>query len=243
MRIIKVSAIDSTNSFARKFYEGDPDFEPVCVQAAHQTKGRGQRGSNWESKPGENLTFSILYPQKKLAVSRHFILSATISLAVLETLEKFSIPNLKVKWPNDILSARKKVGGILIENVLKTNKIVASIIGIGLNVNQTDFEGLEQAASLKAITGKIYSLDNLLEELVQNIENKLQQLHASEKTEVLEKYSENMFRKDEVSVFEIPNGHRINGIIRGVSMEGKLKLEIEDSVIQTFDLKEIKMLY
>ncbi len=243
MRIIKVSAIDSTNSFARKFYEGDPDFEPVCVQAAHQTKGRGQRGSNWESKAGENLTFSILYPQKKLAVSKHFILSATISLAVLETLEKFSIPNLKVKWPNDILSARKKVGGILIENVLKTNRIVASIIGIGINVNQTDFEGLDQAGSLKTITGKTYSLDHLLDELVENIVYKLQKLYASEQTDVLEQYSQNMFRKDEVSVFELPNGKRINGIIRGVSLEGKLKLETEDSVFHTFNLKEIKMLY
>ncbi len=175
MRIIKVSAIDSTNSFARKFYEGDPDFEPVCVQAYHQTRGRGQRGAGWVSKPGENLTFSILYPQKKLAVSRHFLLSATISLAVIENLELFSIPNLKVKWPNDILSARKKVGGILIENVLKTDRIVASIIGIGLNVNQTNFEDLEQAGSLKTVTGKTYSLDDLLEELVQNIENKLQE--------------------------------------------------------------------
>ncbi|MDX1545194.1 MAG: biotin--[acetyl-CoA-carboxylase] ligase, partial [Christiangramia sp.] len=117
MRIIKVNAIDSTNSFVREFYEGNNDFEPVCVRAISQKKGRGQRGSSWESKAGENLTFSILYPQKKLNVSRHFLLSATISLAVLKALHELQIPELKVKWPNDILSARRKVGGILIENI------------------------------------------------------------------------------------------------------------------------------
>ena len=72
MRIIKVDAIDSTNSFVRKFYEGKNDFEPVCVRAIDQTSGRGQRGAHWKSKPGQNLTFSILFPQKHLNISRHF---------------------------------------------------------------------------------------------------------------------------------------------------------------------------
>ncbi|MGA8852563.1 MAG: biotin--[acetyl-CoA-carboxylase] ligase, partial [Christiangramia sp.] len=128
MRIIKVNAIDSTNSFVRKFYEGNTDFEPVCVRAINQTAGRGQRGSNWLSKAGENLTFSILYPQEKLNISRHFLLSATISLAVLQVLKEMEIPDIKVKWPNDILSAKNKIGGILIENIVKTEGIVASVI-------------------------------------------------------------------------------------------------------------------
>ena len=243
MRTIKVNAIDSTNSFVRKFYEGKTDFEPVCIRALNQTAGRGQRGSHWVSSPGENLTFSILYPQKKLNVSRHFILSATISLAVSQVLEKLQIPNIKVKWPNDILSAKQKLGGILIENIVKTEGIVASIIGIGLNVNQIDFEGLPNAGSLKSVTNKNYDLDELLNLLIFQIEKELASLPNRDSTDTLEEYAKKMFRLNMVSVFSSSEGEKFNGIIRGVTTEGKLNLEIEDAVFRTYDLKEIQMLY
>ncbi|APG61292.1 biotin--[acetyl-CoA-carboxylase] ligase [Christiangramia salexigens] len=243
MRILKVDAINSTNSFIRKFYEGNTDFEPVCVRAIRQTQGRGQRGSNWESKAGENLTFSILYPQKKLSISRYFLLSATISLGVLDFLESKNIPNLKVKWPNDIMSAKKKIGGILIENIVKTEGIVASIIGIGLNINQNEFNDLPSAGSLKTITEKDFDLDDLLDGLIDVLERKLEQLPDKTATEILEEYARHMFRLNKVSVFELPDSTRINGIIRGVTTDGKLNLEIEDAVFKTFELKEIKLLY
>ncbi len=243
MRIIKVNAIDSTNSFVRKFYEGSRDFEPVCVRAISQTAGRGQRGSNWLSKAGENLTFSILYPQYKLNISRHFLLSATISLAVLEVLKTLEIPELKVKWPNDILSAKQKIGGILIENIVKTEGIVASIIGIGLNINQSNFEGLPQAGSLKSITGNTYDLDEILEKLIYKIERELKELPNKTRTEILEQYAQSMFRLNVVSTFSANDRENFNGIIRGVTTEGKLNLEIEDAVFKTYDLKEIQLLY
>lgn len=243
MRIIKVNAIDSTNSFVRQFYEGDPNFEPVCVRALTQTKGRGQRGSNWRSKPGENLTFSILYPQEKLNISRHFLLSAVISMAILEALQVENIPELKVKWPNDILSARFKIGGILIENIVKAEGIVASIIGIGLNVNQVDFDGLPQASSLKVVSKKQFDLDNLLELLLFRIEENLKKLPQLSDAEILKEYERNMFRIGKVSVFEKPGQGRFNGIIKGVTAEGKLSLELEDGVSETFDLKEVRLLY
>lgn len=243
MRIIKVNAIDSTNSFVRKFYEGNTDFEPVCVRAITQTAGRGQRGSNWLSKAGENLTFSILYPQKKLNVSRHFLLSATISLAVLKVLKQMEIPDIKVKWPNDILSAKQKVGGILIENIVKTEGIVASVIGIGLNVNQKDFNDLPNAGSLKSITDQNFDLDELLELFTGRIEKDLSELPDRSSTDILEEYARHMFRLNVVSTFSSKEGENFNGIIRGVTTEGKLNLEIEDAVFKTYDLKEIQLLY
>tara|TARA_B100000929_G_C15488769_1_gene413692 strand:+ start:1063 stop:1791 length:729 start_codon:yes stop_codon:yes gene_type:complete len=242
MRIIKVNAIDSTSSFVKKFYEGTANFEPVCVRAITQTAGRGQRGSNWMSKAGENLTFSILYPQKKLSISKHFMLSATVSLAVVRVLDDIGVPELKVKWPNDILSAKKKIGGILIENIVRTEGIVASVIGIGLNVNQTEFNNLPNAGSLKSVTNKNFDLDELLENLIIRIERDLEALPFISTTELLEMYAQNMFRINVVSTFNF-NEQKLNGIIRGVTTEGKLNLEIEDGVFKTFDLKEIQLLY
>ena len=243
MRIIKVNAIDSTNSLVRKFYEGEKDFVPVCVRAVSQTKGRGQRGSNWISKAGENLTFSILYPQNKLEISRHFMLSASVSLSVLKVLQNLGIPDLTVKWPNDILSAKHKLGGILIENILKTEGIVASVIGIGLNVNQINFKDLPDAGSLRTVTNKEYELDDLLVKITSEIELKLEELPYRDSTIILEEYARNMFRLNKVSTFSSPDGNRFNGIIRGVTTEGKLNLEIEDAVFKTYDLKEIQLLY
>ena len=242
MRIIKVDAIDSTNNFVRKFYDNKGHFEPVCVSAAHQTNGRGQRGANWDVQPGHNLTFSILYPQRELNISRYFNLNICISLAILEVLRSKNIPYLKVKWPNDIMSQRKKLGGILIENIVKTEGIVASIIGIGVNVNQTNFNNLPQATSLKSVTGMHWNVDELLHELCETLDLQLKALSKMSTEELMYEYQQNLFRKDIISTFEA-NGSRFNGIIRGITSEGKLKVEQEEDLLQTYDLKEIKLLY
>jgi BirA family biotin operon repressor/biotin-[acetyl-CoA-carboxylase] ligase len=243
MRIIKVNATNSSNEFARELYRGNTAFEPVCVVAREQTKGRGQRGSGWISNAGENLTFSVLYPKIKVNVNHQFLMSATVSLAILKVLNKFNVPALKVKWPNDIMSARYKISGILIENILKNNEIAASIIGVGLNVNQTEFPGLPQASSLKLATGINFNLDELLKKITDEFEEKLTEIAAEAETSILEEYAKNMFRRDLVSTFQLPNGTYLTGIIRGVTKSGRLNLEIEDSVFKTFDLKEIKLMY
>ncbi|APS39089.1 biotin--[acetyl-CoA-carboxylase] ligase [Salegentibacter sp. T436] len=243
MRIIKVNATNSTNEFARELYRGNTSFESICVVAQEQTKGRGQRGSGWVSNAGENLTFSVLYPKIKVGVNHQFLMSATVSLAIIEVLNKFNVPALKVKWPNDIMSARYKISGILIENILKNNEIVASIIGVGLNVNQTEFPGLPQASSLKLVTGNNFNLDELLKRITDEFEDKLTQINADTEASILEKYARNMFRRDLVSTFQLPDDTYLTGIIRGVTTSGRLNLEIEDSVFKTFDLKEIKLMY
>lgn len=243
MRIIKVNAINSTNEFVRDLYRGDYDFEPVCVTAHSQTAGKGQRGAGWLSNAGENLTFSILYPEIVLQVDEQFLLSAAVSLAVTEVLEACGIPKLKVKWPNDIMSGNRKICGILIENILKNDRIAASVIGIGLNVNQEEFPGLPQAGSLRMATGNIFELDKLLEDILKTMEKRLQNLSSLAKTEVLEEYAARMFRRNQVSTFQLPDGSFLTGIIRGVTTAGRLNMEVEDSVFRTFELKEVKLMF
>ena len=242
MRIIKVNAIPSTNNLAREFYDGNRDFQPICIVAKHQTQGKGQRGAQWYSKPGENLTFSLLFPQQKLQVSKQFNLNMAVSIAILKTLRKQDILDLSVKWPNDILSGNYKIGGVLIENILKSDKVAASIIGIGLNVNQIEFNQLPKAASLKSVTGRDFNLESLLEELLNQLEERLNNLSNQENSEVVAEYEKNMFRKDKISVFKKPDGTLINGIIKGLGASGLLKIELEEGV-QEYDLKEIELLY
>jgi BirA family biotin operon repressor/biotin-[acetyl-CoA-carboxylase] ligase len=243
MRIIKVNAINSTNEFVRELYRGNTSFKPVCVVAREQTKGRGQRGAGWSSNVGDNLTFSVLYPKIKLGINHQFLMSASVSVAVLNVLQTFNIPALTVKWPNDILSARYKISGILIENILKNNEIAASVIGVGLNVNQINFPNLPQAGSLKLATGNHFNLDELLKKITDELEEKLSNISAEDKSKILEEYAGRMFRRNKVSTFQYPNGDYLTGIIRGVTTSGRLNIEVEDSVFKTFDLKELKLMY
>ena len=112
------------------------------VTAEYQSNGRGQRATKWESEKSKNLIISILKKDIRLKLENQFMLNIIVSLAVHKTLKALQIPNLSIKWPNDILSRQNKIGGILIDLVTKKNKIDHAIIGIGLNVNQIEFEQL-----------------------------------------------------------------------------------------------------
>lgn len=243
MRIIKVNATDSTNSFLREMYRENPATQNLCLSAYEQTKGRGQKGTLWQCEAGKNLTSSLLLTRLKLGVKQQFKLSAMVSLTVLEVLEKLSIPNLKIKWPNDILADNFKIGGILIENFLKGDKIHASIIGIGLNVNQEKFDNLPKAGSLQMLTGKNYDLERLLETLADSIEKKFSLLNDFSMEDVLKDYHHNLFAIHKVSTFQLPSGKRFSGILRGIDEDGRLEVLTEANGLEKFEVKQIKLLY
>ena len=167
MRIIKLDAINSTNSFLKEMIYEEMVEDYTVVVAKHQTNGRGQMGTVWDSNKGENLMFSVFKDLSIHVVEFPFYISMAISLAILKALKGLNIPDLSIKWPNDILSADKKVCGILIENVIK-NKLNSTIIGIGVNVNQTEFNNLPKASSLKVITGIHYNLDEILQGIIEH---------------------------------------------------------------------------
>lgn len=200
-------------------------------------------GANWDSEKGKNLTFSILLESLNLKIENQFKLSAITSLAILKVLKKVGIPNLKVKWPNDILAENLKVCGVLIENIYSQQKINTAIIGIGLNVNQVDFNKMFKASSLKELTGVHYDLDYLLQNLVQHIEKDVYEFLPYSYDFILEKYHQHLFRFEKPSTFEFPNGERTTGIIKKVSKQGWLKVLFEDQKVKSFEIKEIKLLY
>ncbi len=243
MRIIKLDAIDSTNSYLKNLMLHSTLGDYTIVVADHQTSGRGQMGANWESEKGKNLTFSILKYFSDLPVQQQFLLNMCISLALVQTLEELQIPDLKIKWPNDILSGNYKICGVLIENVLSGSKIHASVIGIGLNVNQMKFNRLTHVSSLKLISGKNFYSEEILNLFIFNLKNYFCKLSAAEEIGLKKAYLQTLFRKDKPSTFMIVSGEMFNGIIRNISPEGKLVVEIEGEIRNSYDLKEIKLLY
>ena len=134
--IIWLASTDSTNEEAKRRIS-DIDNLSV-VSALEQTSGRGQRGNQWYSAPGQNLLFSIVLKSPSLIAKNHFALNEMAALSVTDFLSAYGI-KAEIKWPNDIYVGEKKICGILIENSFLGNAISSSIIGIGLNINQRNF--------------------------------------------------------------------------------------------------------
>ncbi|KAB1067833.1 biotin--[acetyl-CoA-carboxylase] ligase [Tamlana haliotis] len=243
MIIIKLNATDSTNSYLRRLYSSSAIEDFTTVIAKKQTQGRGQRGAEWESQEAKNLTFSVFKSLEDFSLTHPFGISMVVALALRKALQSFLIPQLYVKWPNDILSADKKICGVLIENVMKQQDIVASIIGIGLNVNQVEFDNLPRASSLTKITGAIYDLDEVALAVLNQVQYYFDLLKEGGFENLKTEYESCLFRKNKPSTFKDAEGLLFSGFIKGVSNFGNLQVLLEDNIIKEFDLKEITLMY
>ena len=214
-------------------------FEGTVIITDNQTAGRGQRGNSWEAISGENLTFSLILKPNFLKASDQFQLNVAISMGVFDFLSEFIDENLKVKWSNDIYFSDKKMGGILIENSLQGYQIGHSIIGIGLNINQTKFSN-ERATSLRNVTQNPlkYDLSELLKKLLENIEINYLKIKNNDYESLKIKYLSNLYRFEEQHYFR-RNGQQFLGQITGIDMTGKLGIETDGNVIY-FDFKEVE---
>ena len=243
MNLIKLDAIDSTNSYLKELSTEKSIEDYTVILANYQTSGRGQMGTKWSSQSGKNLTFSVFKKINYLNNDEQFYISIAVSLAVFKALKQFNIPELKIKWPNDILSANQKICGILIETIIKSNRIKAAIIGIGLNVNQTSFPGAINASSLKQITGIIYDRDEILNHITSQMAIHVNLIYEGKFEELKGEYEQYLFRKEKPSTFKSSDGELFMGYIKGITNKGLLNVMLEDNAIKEFDLKEIKLLY
>ena len=238
MNIIKLDAIDSTNDFLKELSLNTDLQNFTVVTANNQTNGKGQMGAKWISESGKNLIVSILIKDLLNNIDQIFDLNIAIACAIHEVLQLNNIPELSIKWPNDILSGNKKIAGILIENTIKSDKSIASIIGFGLNVNQVDFENLEKASSLKNICNKSFDKDSILDEILIAFEKNINSIKNNNQNLLWEKYQQLIFKKSVLMPFEDSNKIRFMGIIQEVTSSGKLKLLLENDVIKDFGIKE-----
>ena len=243
MHIIKLDATDSTNTYLKNLARRSELDDFATVVTHEQSKGKGQMGASWEAEPGKNLTFSTLKKLSNLSVTNGFLLNICASLAVSNALKQFSIPNLHVKWPNDILSGNTKICGILVENILFGNQIKTSIIGVGLNVNQTTFHTVSNATSMKLLLGHAFNLDEVRNVIIEELKNLFSLVEEKKFDSLRNTYEQQLFRKDKASTFKNVKGDLFMGFIKGISTEGRLLIELEDAVLKEFDLKQIQLLY
>lgn len=242
MKVIKLDAIDSTNEFLKGLSKKQELESFTVVSAERQTKGKGQMGALWSSEAGKNLVMSVLVKDFLSGIDQLFNLNIVFSLAVIEVLESINIPNLSVKWPNDIMSYNKKIGGILIENSIKSDGTIISIVGLGLNVNQIDFENLPKASSLALICSTTFDKEEILFKIVEKLDRNIQSWNQNSDS-LWSEYINKLFKKGIPMPFSDINKNHFMGIIQGVSAIGKLQIMLENGSISEFDIKEIQLLY
>jgi len=241
MRLVKLDAIDSTNNYLKELIRRDETENFTIISAEEQTNGRGQMGSVWNSEKGKNVIMSVLVKDFLSDASEVFNLNMAFSLAVLSVLKKHQIPDLSVKWPNDIMSGNKKVGGILIENAFKSECEIQSVIGLGLNVNQSDFDHLPQASSLYLVSGRIFDKDILILEIANQLKVNLE--YWSVKHEQFRtNYVASLFKLNKIMKFKRADESIFEGYVVGIDSAGKLLLNY-GQVISAFDIKEVQMIY
>ncbi|WP_286965985.1 biotin--[acetyl-CoA-carboxylase] ligase [Flavobacterium sp. UBA4854] len=242
MKLIKLDAIDSTNDFLKSLASQDELENFTVVTAENQTKGKGQVGGVWKTQAGKNLTMSVLVKDFLFSNEEVFNLSVLVALSIAEVLKSLNIPDICIKWPNDILSYNKKLVGILIENTLKSDGRIVSVVGIGINVNQTDFEELPNASSLAVISGKPFEKEEIAILIVEKLKEKIQSW-KTESQNFWNEYFNFLFKKGVPTAFRDNNEQDFMGIIQGVSPIGKLQVLLEDDSVAEFEIKEVKMLY
>jgi BirA family transcriptional regulator, biotin operon repressor / biotin---[acetyl-CoA-carboxylase] ligase len=226
----------STNTAAMDLSRESTVPEGTLVITENQTAGRGQRGNNWLADQGKNLTLTFVLHPKFLPAKDQFLLSQAVSLGIYDLLEKEVGAQVKIKWPNDIMVSGKKVCGILIENQLVGSSIEMSVVGIGLNVNQTHF-AVPTASSLASVKGKTFDLDELLDDLCHYVELRYLQLKNQLWVELKEDYRKALYWRNEVHTF-FSKGRNFAGVIEGVDEAGRLMVKVEKEM-KAFDLKEI----
>ncbi|WP_461486875.1 biotin--[acetyl-CoA-carboxylase] ligase [Pedobacter sp.] len=240
--LIKLSSIDSTNNYLRNLTSSnsEPLPEGTVIMADHQFAGRGQRGNVWHAAPKKNLTFSVLLKPNFITAEHQFLINILVSVAINIVLAKYVPSGLSIKWPNDIYVNDKKIGGVLIENTIVGSNIKQSIIGIGLNINQSVFEDelKTSAVSISQILQQDVNLMVLLNEICVQLEQLYLKLRLGKEKTLQELYTSKLYRLNQIAKYNY-KGKVFDGVLEGVSSTGLLRIKpLNDDVLE-FGFKEV----
>ena len=234
----------STNDDARdeKYHEGD------VVWADFQTAGRGQRGHEWHSRKGENLTFSVVLEPTFVPIAEQFAVSEVVALSLVDMLAEYGI-EARIKWTNDIYVGDRKLVGILIEHSLAATTLRRTIVGIGINVNQTEFDAsLPNPVSVAQLLGRELDAEKVLQCFLKHLQGnyealrKMQNVKCKMQNSLHQRYNELLYRLGEFHTYALPSGDRFEAKILGTASSGALQLENKKKEIKEYLFKEIEFI-
>ena len=226
----------STNDDARdeKYHEGD------VVWADFQTAGRGQRGHEWHSRKGENLTFSVVLEPTFVPIAEQFSVSEVVALSLVDMLSEYDI-EAKIKWTNDIYVGDRKLVGILIEHSLSSATLRRTIVGIGINVNQTEFDpSLPNPVSMAQLLGRELIVEEVLHCFLKHLQCNYKALRDGAKRDLHDRYNALLYRKNELHTYALPSGEKFSAKIVGTAPSGALRLEDKEGKEKDYLFKEVE---
>jgi len=245
---IELDNVSSTNEYAKLLLAKSKPKEGTAIFAYNQWKGKGQYGNRWVSEPGENMILSVMLYPDMLALQRYFYLNIITSLSVRDMVADVLGTQVQVKWPNDIVwtapedeaNNRLKLGGILIENTLQQDQIAASIVGMGVNVNQTNFGGAtEGGSSIRLLTGRYQPLHQLVQQLFANLEERYQQLRNGQYHQLKQTYLANLMGCYQDRTYRDHRG-QFRAKLLDVRDDGQVKL-LTDQGLCCYHFKEVTL--
>lgn len=236
--------LDSTNSEMLRRLKDEKLPEGKLILAEEQSEGRGQRGEDWQSEPGSDLTFSVLLYPQRLDAEEQFDISRAVTIGVAEAI-LYLYPSisdqLRIKWPNDILLKGKKVAGVLIENSVQGGRVTHSVVGIGFDLRSTQREMSLGHTSLETATGLIVDPDEMLERICKGLERRYFQLNDGDVKGIRESFNELCYLLGYWGYFR--NGDKeFRARVREVDPSGRLVLEAENGDELRYGVKELNFL-
>ena len=241
---IELQSVDSTNNYALSQIHANMAQPGTCYFAHEQTSGKGQRGKSWATERGANIILSIVLKPDFLQPTQQFQLSACIAVATRQFFDGYDRGSIKIKWPNDIYWQDRKLGGILIENIVRSKPDGGNwdwaVVGIGVNINQTNFGSeSKNPTSLKQITGKSFDQIELAKELCVSIDDSYRNLIKEETNAILKMYNQFLYKKGEL--VKLRKDNRVfSATIKNVTPTGQLV--VQHGVEEQFDFGEIEWL-
>ena len=230
-QITHYNELSSTNDHAWHLISNNNPIENVVIVADYQTNGKGQYGRKWEARRGENITMTVIMSPKSLNIKHAFYLNILVSLAIINTLEKEIDEELKVKWPNDIYYQNKKLCGILIKNKVLQNHIKQSILGMGINLNQENFDpSLPNPTSLALICKKKFDNKEIVDNILENLTTQINRLEENGVDPLLSDYNNRLYKKDLQALFKVDNQKK-KLTIKKVTALGTIHLNESDGSV------------
>lgn len=242
-KFIHLADVDSTNNYIANLVQQGHIDSGTVVSADFQHDGRGQRATKWQSLVAQNALFSIYLKWNDFDASNQFQISMLTALAIVNALEQVGLQKVEIKWPNDIFVDQKKIAGILIENDMNGYRVTSSVIGIGLNVNQVQFDQNIRATSMKLETGQTQSVAQIIREISANLFLALDTIKQTETTFYALKndYLKKLlgFQKH-VAIINQRTQTESRIKILDITRTGHLLASDEQNQLQQFDIKDIQ---
>ena len=215
------NSLDSTNKAAWRM-NLDSIINGTIIITSNQTNGVGRRDDKWFSSHNKSLTFSIVINKPNI-IRNISLLPLTIGVAIINAIQCYADINCQLKWPNDIMLAQKKLGGILIES--KKNKFV---IGVGININ-TDYEDFDKSIKDKAISLKMFKNKKIIVEIIlAQILNEIEKKMMVKNNLIINEWMNNCMHVNKNIEYH-DNKNVIKGCFSGITDNGEAVIKINNT--------------